>query len=69
MMKHVSGFRDSLQNLVGCGVDANPFYIYIDLALGKNHPRLGGNWTHSLVSGGQGTGWNTRFNINLGLYF
>jgi hypothetical protein len=69
MMKHESGFRDSLQNVVGCGVDANPFYIYIDLAMGQNHPWLGGDWTHSLASGGQDTGWNTRFNINLGLYF
>jgi hypothetical protein len=69
MTKDASGFRDSLQNVIGCGIDANPFYIYIDVAMGRNHPWLGGDWTDGLASGGVGTGWNTRFNINIGFYF
>jgi hypothetical protein len=69
MTKDESGFHDSLQNVIGCGVDASPFYIYIDVAMGWNHPWLGGDWTDGLASGGQGTGWNTRFNINIGFYF
>jgi hypothetical protein len=43
MAKQESGFKDSLQNVVGCAVDADPLYIYIDLAMGKNQPWLGGD--------------------------
>jgi hypothetical protein len=69
MTKDERGFRDSLQNVIGCAVDASPFYIYIDLAMGRRHPWLGGDWTDALADGGQENGWNTRFNINIGFYF
>jgi len=69
MTKDESGFRDSLQNVIGCSVDAGLLYVYIDVATGRNHPWLGGDWTDSLAGGGEETGWNTRFNINIGLYF
>lgn len=69
MMKSEDDFRDSVQNVTGVSIDANPFFIYIDVANGKNHPWLGGDWTDGLASGGADTGWNTRFNVNVGLYF
>lgn len=69
MVKDESGFQNSLQNVVGCAVDAEPLYIYIDLAMGKYHPWLGGDWTTSLADGGDNGSWHARFNINVGLYF
>jgi hypothetical protein len=69
MTKDERGFRDSLQNVIGCSVDASLLYVYIDVATGRNHPWLGGDWTDGLASGGEETGWNTRFNINIGFYF
>lgn len=69
MNKTESGYRDSIQNVLGCGIDAPPFYVYVDLATGRNHPWLGGDWVEGLAAGGVDTGWHTRFNINLGFYF
>ena len=69
MAKQESGFQDSLQNVVGCAIDAAPFYIYVDLAMGKYQPWLGGDWTNALASGGDEGDWHARFNINIGLYF
>jgi hypothetical protein len=69
MDKQESDFHDSMQNVLGCAVDAEPFYIYIDLAMGKYHPWRGGDWTTALASGGLESDWHTRFNINVGLYF
>lgn len=69
MAKQESGFKDSLQNVVGCAVDADPLYVYIDLAMGKNQPWLGGDWTTGLADGGLENDWHARFNVNVGLYF
>jgi len=69
MAKQESGFKDSLQNVIGCGVDADPLYIYIDLAMGTNQPWLGGDWTVGLADGGLENDWHARFNVNVGLYF
>jgi hypothetical protein len=69
MHKGEDGFRDSVQNVIGCGIDAPPLYVYVDVATGRDHPWLGGDWLDGLASGGAETGWNTRFNINIGLYF
>ena len=69
MTKDEVGFRDSLQNVTGCSVAAGLWFVYIDVAMGRNHPWLGGDWTDSLASGGEDTGRNTRFNINVGFYF
>lgn len=68
MVKNESGFRDSLQNVIGCAIDASPFFIYIDFAMGRRHPWLGGDWTDGLADGGGESGWHTRFNINIGIY-
>jgi hypothetical protein len=69
MNKDEAGYRDSLQNVTGCGVKAGLWYIYIDVATGENQPWLGGDWLEGLASGGEETGRNTRFNINVGFYF
>ncbi|MFT5424646.1 MAG: hypothetical protein ACI89L_002443 [Phycisphaerales bacterium] len=68
MLKAESGYNDTVQNVLGCMISANPFYIYIDLAVGKNHPWLGGDWTDGLAEGADDK-WGTRFNVNIGLYF
>jgi hypothetical protein len=69
MTKAEDGYRDSLQNVTGCSFAAGLLFIYVDVATGRNQPWLGGDWTRGLADGGAETGTNTRFNINVGLYF
>lgn len=69
LRKREEGFVDSTQNVLGCSVSAGMFLVYIDLATGKNHPWLGGDWTDGLAGGVEGDGRHTRFNINFGFYF
>ncbi|MBZ0256702.1 hypothetical protein K8I31_11610, partial [bacterium] len=65
--KDQSRFADSFQNVVGASVSAGNFFIYFDIASGKNQPWLGPIWTDALSSGGDDE-WYTRFNINIGFY-
>ena len=37
MLKTESDFDDTFQNVIGCAVAATPFYIYVDVAAGKNY--------------------------------
>jgi hypothetical protein len=69
MHKNGRGFEDSFQNVLGCSFKAERFFVYIDLATGKNHPWLGGDWTDGFARGDRDAEWNTRFNINIGFYF
>lgn len=65
--KRVEGFDDSVQNVVGALLVTGPIATYFDLATGRNHPFIGPNYNTALAQGGGG--WNTRFNVNIGLYF
>lgn len=55
MIKDASGFADSFQNVLGCGISAGRLYIYIDWAVGRNHPWIGGDYTDGLADGGRRT--------------
>ncbi|AQQ72277.1 hypothetical protein SMSP2_02659 [Limihaloglobus sulfuriphilus] len=68
MTKSKSDFSDTLQNVVGCSFAVNKFFVYVDVASGKNNPWLGGPWNNGLSNGGK-KGWSTRFNVNIGYYF
>lgn len=65
---HVS-FSNTRQNVLGMAITAGKFYTYVDIASGKNHPWLGGDWVNGLAVGVADDGWHTRFNINVGYYF
>ncbi len=67
MHKDKADFLSSWQNVVGASVSAGNFFIYFDVASGRNHSWLGPDWTESFSSGGDDN-WHTRFNINIGFY-
>ena len=67
--KHEKSFNDSFQNVTGASFEIGPVLIFLDNALGKNHPWLGPEWTHAFASGGSQNTWNYRFNLNIGYYF
>lgn len=67
MDKEKSNFLDSWQNVLGSSLSAGNFFIYFDIASGRNHPWLGPVWTNGFSSGGDDD-WHTRFNINIGFY-
>ncbi|MEX2591778.1 MAG: hypothetical protein WD426_03320 [Anditalea sp.] len=68
--KRVNSFENSHMNVLGCMLTAGLMYIYVDNALGYNHPWLGPEWTNAFSEGTtRDTRWHLRFNINMGLYF
>lgn len=69
MDKAESDFEDVFMNVTGVMLTSGPIYTYIDYAKGKNQPWLGSEWTHGLGKGNPESGWEARFNINVGYYF
>ena len=70
LVKDESDWSDSQQNVLGAMIASGGFYIYCDIASGKNNPWLGPGWTNSLANtAGETNDWDTRFNINVGYYF
>lgn len=62
-------FADSHQATTGALIVAGPLYIYLDAAVGRNHPWLGPNFTSALGPGDSNADWDVRFNGNFGWYF
>jgi len=60
-----AGMNDTQQLVPGVLVTAGPVYTYVDVAMGKNHPWLGGDD----LAAGEEDDWETRFNVNFGYYF
>ena len=69
MAKDVASFEATEMNVLGALVSADPFYAYVDYAMGKHQPWLGPQWTNALASGDASNSWESRFNINFGFYF
>ncbi len=67
--KSDKGFENSYMNILGTAITAGNIFMYVDYAIGKNQPWLGGNWTTALAQGDPNAKWESRFNINLGYYF
>lgn len=59
-------FNNSEQLVPGMLITAGSIYTYVDYAMGKNHPWLGGA---DLAAGSEEAEWESRFNINIGYYF
>jgi len=66
LAKAEESFHNSQQNVLGAMVIAGPIYTYIDLAAGAHHPWIGPNYEKALAEGNSASGWETRFNINVG---
>jgi len=74
LVKEESGFENSQINTLGCLISASPVFTYVDLIFGKNVPFLGlpsgpQGETIALGKGENHPEWETRFNINFGIYF
>ena len=64
-----ASFFDTQQLVPGIVLSGGPFYIYMDYAMGKNHPWLTPSFGDGLDQGEATANWEKRFNINLGYYF
>ena len=69
MDKAVAAWEDTQMNVLGILLSMKPVYIYIDYASGMNQPWLSPNPTDALTTGDPDQGWESRFNINIGLYY
>lgn len=69
LTKSSAGFDASYHNVIGAALDVRgPLFVYADLAAGKNNAWIGPNFGDALAGGGEGD-WETRFNVNIGVYF
>lgn len=69
LVKSETGFADSQHNIAGLSLDLSPFFVYADVAVGKHNAWIGPDFTDALGDGGTDSGFNTRLNLNIGLYF
>ena len=67
--KSYSDQSDSFQNISGCQIVGGPVIAYFDIASGKNHSWLGGDWENAFAVGSHNATWHTRINLNFGYYF
>lgn len=67
--KKSENFYDTQQLIPGFLVTAGPMYIYIDYAMGLNHPWFTPNFGDGLGVGDADAEWMQRFNMNFGYYF
>ncbi|WP_075590709.1 hypothetical protein [Labilibacter marinus] len=68
LAKSEASFDDSYMNVTGFMVHTGPIYMLVDYVLAINQPWIGDNYSQALSVGGD-SGWNRRFNINMGVYF
>ena len=69
MDKAVTSWEDTQMNVLGVLLSMKPVYIYVDYASGLNQPWLSPDPTDALTTGTPANGWQSRFNINIGLYY
>ena len=67
--KKAKKFNNTYENVTGCSLTMGPVVTVIDYAVGKNHAWLGPNYDTAFGMGDNKSGWNARFNINVGYYF
>ena len=70
LKKTEAGFSDSQQEVIGAGFDFDgPLYVSADIALGQNNAYIGPNFTNAMAAGNGDSGWSSRLNLNVALYF
>ena len=65
LFKDRSDFRKSQLNTTGCLIGRGPIFLYLDLIQANNMVYFGDG---SLAGDGE-SGWQTRFNVNIGYYW
>lgn len=66
--KTVGSYDDSYMNVLGCMVHTGPIFMLIDYVVAQNHPWIGTHYEDAFYDG-TSSQWETRFNLNLGVYF
>ncbi|HKJ72573.1 MAG TPA: hypothetical protein VKA19_00525, partial [Alphaproteobacteria bacterium] len=69
LAKLEDGYADTQQNVTGALLAVGPLYVYLDVALGKNHPWIGPSYVDALAEGAADPDWEARINANIGYYF
>ena len=69
LFKDESNFDDSQLINPGCVLQAGPFWIWVDLLVGKNAWYLNDSPENSGMGPGGTDDWETRFNVNFEWYF
>ena len=69
VQKHKSEYEDTQQLVPGLLISAGPIFMYVDYAMGKNHPWFTANFGEGLGVGDPDAEWEKRFNVNIGYYF
>lgn len=64
-----SSYHNSHHLIPGFTAKIGNIVTYFDLAIGKNHPWLTGDFGSGLGEGSSDASWNKRLNINIGYYF
>lgn len=68
--KAPAGFADSELHTTGCAVTAGPTFTFVDIIRGKNHNFMPfGTALTAFAQGDPDAEWETRININMGIYF
>jgi len=62
-------FADSKLHTTGCAVTAGPTYTFVDVIRGQNHNFMGVDPVTAFAQGDPNADWETRFNINIGIYW
>lgn len=69
LVKAEDAFDNTHHNVSGLSFDMSPFFVYADVAVGKNNAWIGPDFTNALASGSGDDEINTRLNLNIGVYF
>gem|GEM_PF-2682419 len=62
-------WENSELHTTGCAVTAGPTYTFVDIIRGKNHNFMGVDPVTAFAQGDPNADWETRFNINIGIYW
>jgi hypothetical protein len=69
LRKPEAGFEHSMQKVVGVSIDAAPFFLYTDSALGQHNAWIGRDVGTALAGGGDDDDLNVRVNLNMSACF
>lgn len=69
MKKEPADWEDAELHTLGCGISAGAVYTFVDIIRGRNHHFIGTPADIAFAEGETNAPWNTRFNINLEIYF
>ena len=66
---NIPNATDTKLHTIGCALTSGPVYTFVDIIRSQNHHFLGVPAGVAFAQGDPDPSWNTRFNINIGIYF